>query len=182
MKNAAVPASAGVLAHGGFFHETWIKYFQTLAKNAQSASDVDAAITAALTGVSQYAAATSGLTLGASFADVPGATVTLPQAGTYLITACFDFAGSGAGDAGQQALGQLVAGSVAQDGQAAYAPLVIAGAGVTGSPLACRATVFQQWLYAAVANDVAQLQAMKVAGSGFSICNPTFTTITAVLA
>ncbi len=55
------------------------------------------------------ATASAGLTLTTAYQDVPGASVTLPTPGDWLITATFRFVGSGAGDAGANVIAKLQA-------------------------------------------------------------------------
>jgi hypothetical protein len=123
--------------------------------------------------------ASGNYTLTTAYDSIPGATLTLARAGRYLIRGCFDMLGSGANDATWAAFGQLIAGpsgnEVVQGPANAItllAPLVIvvAGTGVTGSPvvIGLRAMVTQQWSYTATANDVVTLQAKKNGGTGGS--------------
>ena len=122
-------------------------------------------------GLAQYAIATAALTLPTAAADIPGATLTLTRAGKHLITGCFDIGGSGAGDAGFLALGQLVADGTAQTGLVVFQPLVITSTGTSAGTLLAspRYMTFQQWSYQAAApGKVVTLQAWKNGGSGVS--------------
>ncbi len=123
----------------------------------------------------QYAPASGSITLTASPADIPGATLTLTRAGRHLITACFCLAGSGAGDAGAAAEGQLVADGTAQAGVAIFQPIVMSPS--TGQ----LCTVFQQWNYlAASPGEIVKLQAWKSSGTGASAALGVETTISAL--
>jgi hypothetical protein len=196
---ANVPAFP-VQATGGIVPQSLIIWFQNIGRALsqilqdiealQAVSDVvptqvsqlenDAGyVTSAGSITALFASASGGLSLGTSYADITGATLTLAEAGTYLISGVFDFAGVGA-DTNESGLGQLVANGVAQTGIAAVEPLAIAGAGVTGSPVAVRMVASQQWLYVASAGHVIKLQARKTGGTGFSICNAVNTTISAL--
>jgi hypothetical protein len=116
----------------------------------------------------QYAAATGNLTLSTSFANVPGATLTLTRAGRYLVTATVCFVGSGSGDFSTtlqfQGQAQLVADGVAQTALADTSPLM------ASSSVAMILTVYQQWSWQATApGKVLQLQGNKTGGTGGSV-------------
>ena len=131
-------------------------------------------------GLLQFAQATGQLTLATTAADIPGATLTLTRAGRHLITGCFDLAGTGAGDAGAIAIGQLNANGTVQAPLAVLAPLMITGTGLSTSPQQLRSTLFQQWSYlASTPGQVVTLQAWKNSGTGTSLA-VTQTTISAL--
>ena len=101
----------------------------------------------------QIAYATTTLALTTASQAVPGCSLTLSRAGTYLITAVFDF--NTLNDTNEPMYGTL-------SGQAKYA--VFLSAATTG-----QATVFQQWLISVSAGSVATLIAFKGGGAGGSI-------------
>ena len=115
-------------------------------------------------GSMQFARASSNLTLpSGTLQDIPGASITLQRAGTYLIQGVFDFL-MNFGDGGFYALGVLIAGGAALSGQAVFY------SEVATSGQQARATVTQIWSYTApVANQVAKLQAEKTGGTGTSL-------------
>lgn len=114
----------------------------------------------------QLAYATSALTLTSSYSDIPGCTLTLPGAGSYLITASFQFIGSGAGDDNEYALGTLMANGVLRTQFVIFAQLVLSGV-----PQA--ANVFQQWIYTSAGSEIVKLRALKGGGTGVSTAGAT---------
>jgi hypothetical protein len=107
--------------------------------------------------------ATGSLTLSSAGPnDIPGTTLTLANAGDYLITGVFDFRGDLAGDSGADLRGYLnAAGTRATKFARFIGPF---GAVTLGG------TVAQQWIFTAAASDVVKLQADKSAGTGGSSC------------
>jgi hypothetical protein len=101
------------------------------------------------------AAATSVLVLSTTQTDIPGATITLATAGTYLIHGSFDYDVPTA--AGVAAIvGQLVVNGVAQTAQALFVPTADAQ----------RVTTAQTWIVAVGAGQVVKLQAAKPFATG----------------
>lgn len=127
----------------------------------------------------QLAVSSSPLALAAGvYNDIAGCAITLTRAGTYHVIGCFSFLGSGVGDAGVQGVGKLLFGGVAQTATAVFSPLIIAGGGVTGSPVTGSATVSQQWLIISKqANVLVKLQAQKNAGTGASVVSATLSAL-----
>lgn len=117
----------------------------------------------------QQAYGSGTYTLTGVFADIPGCSITLARGGRHLLLGCFDFFGANALDVGAQALGRCVADGSVLTGDSVFSPLIMTGAGLNGSPVSLRATVFQQWLYTAPATGkVVKLQAAKIGGTGTS--------------
>jgi hypothetical protein len=112
---------------------------------------------AVLTPIVQSAVESSQLVLTTSYQDIPGLTLTLSRAGTWVITGCESF-GLLATNGG--AFMQLVA---AGTPQSPFAPPVSAN----GSGSALYATS-QTWVYAAAVNDIVKLQAKSGSGGGFT--------------
>jgi hypothetical protein len=113
------------------------------------------------TTISVQWAAGSGLTITTTYQDIPGATLTLPRAGTYLVHGVFDFSMQSV-DTGNIALGQLAVGGTAAS------PYVAIFAGLTTpTGASVRATVAQQWIYVAASTGVVlKLQASKTSAGG----------------
>lgn len=119
--------------------------------------------TAILNNDAQIAYASGNLTLvTATYNDMPGVTLTLARAGTYLISGHFSFVGIGAGDTVQFGLGRMVANGTVQAGAVVFGVLVNVAQSEIG-------IATQQWLYtAASAGLVVKLQATKSGGTGTS--------------
>jgi hypothetical protein len=114
-----------------------------------------------------FARSTANLILTPTIAGIPGATVTLTQAGRYLITGLFTF---NTADAGVPMRGGLTVGGVDQG------VLVIVN-GAAGLFLQAS----QQWVYTLAAGSaVANLTASKDSGAGPSVAQGTYTTISAI--
>lgn len=96
--------------------------------------------------------ATEALSLGASFADVPGCTYTTTSAGTFLVVATFDFS---SGSTTGTASGTLVVDATTFTTQVNYAT------SVSGN----RACVSGSWITSAANGSVIKLQAKKSAGT-----------------
>jgi hypothetical protein len=109
---------------------------------------------AGATADSYAAVSTADLTLSTTATLVAGCTVTVAEAGTYLVTGTFDFYMSAAG--GSAGVGQLYVDTV---GQSTSAILVDA---------AVRATVSQTWIVAVLAGKVVELRASKAVAAGTS--------------
>lgn len=102
----------------------------------------------------QIAYASADLTLSGSYADVTGATITLAQAGVYLVTACVEFS---IGSTNILLSAQLVANGSAK---AQLATTKSLSTGVIQS-------ASQQWIYtAAAAGEIVKLQGKKAGGAG----------------
>ena len=82
---------------------------------------VETTIPTVLPGSVQFAASTFTLTLTATYQNIAGASITLARAGTYLVSARFDFMMQGADDTAT-ALGQLVANGGAQNRRRFWRP------------------------------------------------------------
>jgi hypothetical protein len=107
----------------------------------------------------QQAFGTADLTLGASPAPIPGASVTVAAAGTYLVIGIYDFY-CDAPDAGASTFqGGLDVASSFEPPTTVFAP------GFAGS----RIMIGQQWIIAAAAGTVFQLMGFKSGGSGGSL-------------
>ena len=118
----------------------------------------------------ERAAASSSLTLSVGFADVVGATITLPRAGRWLIRGYFDLQQRGAGDNADTLVGQIVADGAAQAQQALF----------TGLGDGARATVSCEAEYVATTSGkIVKLRGKKTGGSGTSTANITNTHIVA---
>lgn len=116
----------------------------------------------------QVAYSTAALTLTTTAQTIPGATLTLPKAGTYLVFGVFNFSPSAA-DAGNGLVGQTSFDS------SHYAYLAF-----TGGTTAVAATISQQWIYTATAGAVISLMAWKTGGTGSTTVGATWTSISAV--
>ena len=113
---------------------------------------VDMAAAATPQNSAQSAQASASITLTTSFQTIPGCTLTVPRAGTYLVCGIFDFGASN--DPGIPLLGTL-------SGQSRYAVFMTAAANA-------RATVGQHWLVSLSAGAALTLVAQKTGGSGLS--------------
>jgi hypothetical protein len=119
----------------------------------------------------QLVLATGDLTLTTALQDIPGATLTLANAGRYWINGVFDFDFAG-GDAGNVLIGRIDQGG-ALAGQTA--PLLCYTANTV------RTMVSQQSFYtAAAAGSIVKLQAQKTGGAGGSVAHGTNTTLSAI--
>ncbi len=120
------------------------------------------------------AGASRDLTLTTSFQDVPGATVTLVEEGTYQIIGVFDFQGSDALDDTALAIGQLEVDGVPSAREAHYTLRIDMLVGE-------RATISVVWgVTTTGANKVAKLRAKKTSGTGASYTYATHTNIRAI--
>jgi hypothetical protein len=171
----AIPASAPVLASDG----SALVIPATLPHNDVWVGDASGVpVPTALSAIAapslaaQIAYGTADLTLTTAYAPITGAAITIAAAGTYLITAVFDFSCMGAGDAGAALLGALSVAS-AIESQVAVFSVPAAGA---------RIMVSQQWILALSAGTVLQLMAEKTGGTGASVCyaGSTTTVISAI--
>lgn len=115
--------------------------------------------------------ATSNLMLTTSAQDVPGATITLAAAGTYLILATFKFDAT-AGSSVSSCIGLLTVDGVDQTG--------IAELGYFTNTERVRASVHQHWIVTTAANKVAKLRARKATDYGSMFVQGTDTRITAI--
>ena len=105
------------------------------------------------------AAATSSLTLTGALQDIPGATITLSRAGTYLIIGQFEFQVIGT-DTGAQLVGTLSGPGTIVKGDSAFEAVPTAGVDQNISAF---------WIYTASgAADIIKLQGYKVGGTGTS--------------
>jgi len=116
--------------------------------------------------------ASAGLTLSTSPQNIPGASLTLPRAGKYLVTGVFYFTLTAA-DAGATLVGQF-SGNTSY--VAALSDLISGGT----TTVQVSATVTQQWVYTATAGQVVNLQAYKSSGSGSSSVAGNHTSIMAL--
>lgn len=111
------------------------------------------------------------LTCSTAFADVTGATVTLPFTGMYIIIASFNsFVDQAAGGV----IGRLVVNGVAQTGQV---ELTI---GALAAASAVAMSISRQWIYNNSGSNVAKLQALKSVNAGTGQVKTPGTNITAV--
>lgn len=116
----------------------------------------------------QTALSTAALTLTTTPQNVPGASLSLSKAGTYLINGVFYLFLQGAGDANSGLLGNL---SISQTNSAV---LFSATAGIA-------ATITQSWLVPiSTVPTTVSLTAWKTGGSGSSVANNPHTCITAL--
>jgi len=116
--------------------------------------------------------ASAGLTLTTSPQNIPGASLTLPRAGKYLVTGVFYFTLTAA-DAGATLVGQF-SGNTSY--VAALSDLISGGT----TTVQVSATITQQWVYTATAGQVVNLQAYKSSGSGSSSVAGNHTSIMAL--
>jgi hypothetical protein len=93
---------------------------------------------------------TASLTLTGTLTDVPGLTMTLALAGTYLVVCFFDFDINATGQVG---VGKLLVGGTQQTGEVHWI-------NVNG-----RVTCGQQWVVAVAANTVIKMQASGGSGT-----------------
>lgn len=112
------------------------------------------------------------LSLTTDYQDVPGATVTLAAAGTYIIWGAFQFDHTG-GASVSSCVGILVVDGVAQTGDAEL--------GYVSNGERVRGSVGRPWtVTTAATNKVAKLQAKLVTANGSGSVKPTDTVITAL--
>ena len=139
------------------------------ADGAAGADGADGATGPSGVAGSDQAEATGNLTLSTIQTNVPGATLTLATAGTYVVIGTFDF--DAAGDASFHLVGRLVVGAVTQSNEAI----------LEVDPDDPRATVSQTWVITTTSADtVIKLQASKTGGGGTSRTRIIHTTITAI--
>jgi hypothetical protein len=98
------------------------------------------------------------LVLTTTAANIPGGSLTVAAAGTYLVTAAFDLGCVGAGDVGQPLIGGLAVAGTQQTEVAIFVP----------QTASLRALITQQWLVTVPAGTVLQLIGYKSAGTGTS--------------
>jgi hypothetical protein len=125
-------------------------------------------ITPAQDNLALLSTATASLTLTTSAQAIPGTTLTLSRAGSYLVHGVFyfNFASPDAGN--------TLVGSFSGAGPA------VAALNLTGAGIGIGATVAQQWLYTATAGATVFLQAYKSGGAGSSNTVATHTSISAI--
>lgn len=124
--------------------------------------------TTAQSNSAQIAYAPASVTLTGSPQNIPGATLSLPKAGTYLIIGVFYFLFVPTDN------GSTLIGNCPQGGGAVAALLVSAAS------TEIHATVSQQWLYTAPGPATVNLQAYKAGGSGTSSVQASQTSISAI--
>ena len=116
----------------------------------------------------QIAYASAGLTLATTAQTIPGTTLTLATAGSYLVTGTFFFNVQN-GDSANYLLGSIPGASA----DAVLLATVAAG-------VSLQATVSQQWVVTVSAGATVSLQASKTGGSGASSVGATHTSISAL--
>ena len=122
----------------------------------------------------QYAQATSELTLNTSFQDVPGVAITVNHTGYYRIRGQFDMSYGNVGDDGWELYGILWVST--RDTQEIELPKAI-----LKWIYPYRIVVRQTWAMELTENAVLKLQARRQGGSGGSSCRYEHTTLMATL-
>jgi hypothetical protein len=156
------PTDLGANDKGFDFRDSNNAPFQEFIWTGTAWSQISFPLTAANS--AQQAFASAAVTLTTVNQPVPGCSLTLARAGSYFISAIFDFAP--VNDAGAVLLGSIPG----------YTPFAVAMVADTGT---FRFTVAQNWVIAATAGQVIALQAYKTSGAGSSVVT-TQTNITAL--